>query len=176
MGAISKKYLLVLGLIALGSCFVACGSRLAKTLGEEPSVEGDFRGEFEILNGNLLRLEEINQATVLIFAAEYCILCSEETEAFVKYFAARGSLPKNARILTLLIGAEVEDALDWRERHGVTWEVGIERGDTIFQSLCPERRTPCVVTFQPQAAGRMKVRTGIVPLSVLEEETGPWLF
>lgn len=137
--------------------------------------KNSLQGEMELVDGRKLDLSDGVQPTVLIFASDFCIVCSEEARSLSAIFANRGGPPKNVRILTILIGAVPEDVEPWTRGHSVSWPTGIDREDSLFRSLCTVTQTPCVITHNP-TTDKITARNGAFEIADLEKETGTWTY
>lgn len=113
---------------------------------------------------------------VLVFASDTCAVCTEETKAFVKHLEANGARDlSNTDYITILIGAFPEDVDAWIKRLSVTWTVGTEFSDNLFEIFCPEKLTPCIVTFNPEKK-RLTKFLGTTSIERIQEETGYWSY
>ncbi|MCB0366591.1 MAG: hypothetical protein H6624_05950 [Bdellovibrionaceae bacterium] len=139
-------------------------------------VKGDIlKGVFTLIGGQKVDLEAETQPVVLIFASDTCLTCAEETEVLVALFKDKGSLPTNVKLYTILVGAIEEDAVFWREMFEVTWQVGLDPGDSLFRQYCPEGKTPCTLAYHPDNKSLVKFVGASTPEG-LQKETGTWLY
>jgi hypothetical protein len=162
--------------ILLSLLLTGCGSSLPGKIGENADAKASsVSGKVSLVGSTQeLDLGSTNRAMVLIFASDSCVVCAREADHFVAEFAKRGGYPSNITFLTIMVGAFLEDAIAWRDFHRITWPLAIDNGDTLFRTACTGT-TPCVLTVAPNRQ-IIRVRTGEVNLSNLEEETGPWLY
>jgi hypothetical protein len=131
-----------------------------------------IQGQYESLAGELKSLAGPRRPMVLLFVSDGCLVCRKETRELVDHFAPTGR-PVNVSFVSLMVGAIREDALDWQSEFKQPWELGIDQENRLFESLCPELRTPCVLVESD--AGVTKF-LGEVGLQKLEATTGPWEF
>lgn len=134
-----------------------------------------LQGKIALEGGAEIDLADATRPTVLIFASDFCAVCSEEARALAEVFRAKGGPPRNVRLLTVLIGAFPEDVAPWVANHSVTWPTGRDDGDALFRGYCPVTQTPCVLTHNP-ATGKIQTRNGHFSVTELEEETGIWTY
>ncbi|MGE4131317.1 MAG: TlpA family protein disulfide reductase [Bdellovibrionales bacterium] len=152
-----------------------CGSNLPTTLGGEakpqPKVE-KIEGSVVLTDGSTLDLAGIDQPLVVMFVTYFCISCKEEAAHLSEYFAAKGGLPQNVKLVTILAGGDATKATRWAQKNKVTWTMTFDPSAENFKRLCPEEVTPCVLTRHPKTS--IEKHLGIVPVGQLEAETGPW--
>lgn len=154
----------------------ACARSSPTTDGPPPRAQeavSAFEGKVQLTDGSVISLEGSSKPTFLIFASDFCSICSEEARELAALFKERGGLPTNVRVLTVLIGAHPEDTNAWITSHGVIWPTGVDEGDSLFRSLCAVQQTPCAVTHHP-ATNRTSVRNGRLQMEDIEKETGRW--
>jgi hypothetical protein len=174
-------------------CLTACGSKLPGVLdpgraGQNASgqTEAPLQGVLRLADGTPLDFGAIKDPLVVSFAAYTCGACRSEARAMTAYFTAKGSLPKNARLFTVLVGGSPELAQRWQrlvcpdpgdggpQGPCVNLPVALDEGDALFKSRCPENLTPCVFTQSGGNSPQVNRRVGEVAIDQLEKETGPW--
>lgn len=165
-------------LCLLAASLSACGRSLPTSLdqprGDQTKVQR-IEAQLQLIDKSVLDFATLDEPVVLMFATYFCISCKEEAKNLAAFFAAKGALPKNARIITVLAGGDVARAERWAQINHVSWTMAADDDASVFQRLCPERLTPCVLTQNLNGAGIIK-RIGGVPIEQLERETGPWLY
>ena len=165
---------------------LGCGSQLPTTYGDSKAeVQGGgkaqdsglrkLEGRFQLLDGSHFDLATLDRPSVVIFATYFCISCQQEALAMSQYFLSRG-LPKNVAIYTILAGSSLERSRKWATKYGVNWNMGSDPNGTLFESFCPEKLTPCVLTQNLNLTPPVSKHMGVTSLDLLEKETGPWVF
>lgn len=157
-----------------------CGQNVPVT--KKPVVEekqkaqaAKFEGKFTAIDNEAIDLSKSDQPFVLIFASDTCATCTAETRALGKLFNEKGGLPVNVDLYTILIGALVEDAQDWKDYLSVRWTVGIDPGDQLFRQYCQEALTPCVLVFN-HINGKITKFIGESGPEELQKESGEWIY
>lgn len=165
-------------ILAVAFVLAGCGSKLPTSLDEVRPQEKVERIEGQLLTTQkaTVDLSAVNEPLVLIFATFFCISCKEEAQALNAYFTIKGAHPKNVRIITVLAGGNPARAEQWAQINKVTWTMAADEDASVFQSLCSERLTPCVITQNLNSKPSIIKRIGKVPIEQLERETGPWLY
>lgn len=157
-----------------------CGLALSKEEAERASPsrnlgQASLTGAFTALGGARVNLAADGaKIQVLMFVSETCLVCRAETEVLVRDRASRG-VPTNAAFYSVVVGSVAEDAADWRDSLGVNWTVGVDDGDALFRTYCPELQTPCTVLRNP-ADATLTALTGAHPIAEWEKHTGAWTF
>jgi hypothetical protein len=176
MGNIVRYLFLAL---CLSLSLSACGAKVAKEIGNKKSgtatIPTSLAGFVTLSDGSPLDLSGISQSLSLTFGSDSCIICRKEAVDFAAHFARNGGLPKNAEFLTILIGANKDDVLDWKTRLGVTWNVAFEPGDSLFRRFCPKEETPCTITFN-RTTNQTRSFYREVSVAEVEREIGPWVY
>ncbi|HEY8280617.1 MAG TPA: hypothetical protein VIH99_13385 [Bdellovibrionota bacterium] len=172
-------------LILFPFVFSACGSGLATSYGEEKerARASSLAGVIDFADGSQMNLGQQTDPVVLMFATYTCISCKEEAFKMVEFFRSKGGLPANAKIVTVLAGSGFSSAEKWKNKvcedestPCVTWPVGVNDDNSLFNTYCPDHLTPCVLTHNLSRAPTLIQRTGHVAIEDLEKETGPWLY
>lgn len=166
--------LIIAGLIA--SCAPAGDSSGAPSPDRNTGFAREkLQGKISLPGAEQIDLADGSRPTVLIFASDFCAVCSEEARKLSQLFREKGGPPMNVRLLTILIGAVPEDVAPWVTAHGVSWATGFDNGDGLFRTYCPVTQTPCVLTHNP-ATGEIRTHNGHFSVSELEKETGKWVY
>lgn len=118
-------------------------------------------------------VEDAGKVTLLIFGQDTCIVCGEETEHFLGSLNNPLLAPTRINMVTLLVGAIVEDADYWKFIFDVPWKVGIDTTGEIFRQYCPLNTVPCIVVHDP-LKGIVLRHHGAIDLDYLKSLTGPW--
>jgi hypothetical protein len=167
---------LKLGCVVLAMNLFACGKNLPTEIrSPEPNQTklGYLQGDFKTTDNKVINLDGAkSKPVVLIFSTDTCLVCRAETTHLVQRFKSQG-VPKNIELYTILIGVYLEDAQDFKDDLQVSWSVGVQSGDQLFRSLCPQRKVPCVIVQTP-SAGVVYQHEGEVPVEELEKHTGVW--
>lgn len=173
-------------LIRLLICFslAACGKGLPvadlRAVEREQVLQlspADLVGEIETPAGDRVVISaERTKPLVLVFASDSCAVCTAETRAFVQHLGDQAAQDlANVDYYTILIGAYPEDVSAWIKRLAVSWTAGLEEDDGLFAKFCPEKLTPCIVTYNP-INQRLAKFIGETALEKLQQETGPWSY
>ncbi|MES3037467.1 MAG: hypothetical protein V4736_06115 [Bdellovibrionota bacterium] len=85
-----------------------------------------------------------------------------------------GNSALKIEIHTVLIGAFIEDGIDWKNRHGVTWPVFVSEDVDALKKYCGKPQVPCVL-IENKTLGIVFRRLGEVSIEEMQEVTGPWL-
>ena len=128
-------------------------------------------GRWVTTEGKRVDLAAIESPIVLIFAQDTCIVCNHEADAIRKSLSDVKSPPKAVRIFTVLVGAEMQDAADWKADHAVPWEVGVDSSAALFKKTCDSPTVPCIVVQVPDR-GIILRKIGSVSPRELQRLTG----
>jgi hypothetical protein len=145
----------------------------------EKTVVAPVTGQVTALDGSTVNLGANTgtgkgmSAQVIMFVSETCSICHKETLGLAHDRQTRG-VPKNVNFYSVLIGTEHQDAVAWQKAHGVDWVVGLDSGDNLFRTRCPEGLTPCVFVSNP--SGTTVKLVGAHSLDEWEQITGRWVF
>jgi hypothetical protein len=138
------------------------------------TLVAEVKGHFSAIEGGAVDLTPApNTAQILMFVSQTCSVCRKETASLVADRQTRG-IPKNVVFYSVVLGGVLQDAVDWRGGLSVDWQVGIDPGDNLFRSYCPEGQTPCI--FVTNASGTTFKLIGAHSLAEWEQFTGPWKF
>ena len=169
MGDIAKIFLSILTISQAG-CARFIDRAQPLSFSERQTVGELIHGRYESLSGDMNLISDEGRPFILFLVSDSCSVCRAEALGLSQDFQTEG-VPANVRLLSLLIGAIRDDALDWRDELQVQWEVGLDIGNEIFQRYCPENKTPCVLV---QANGKLTKLIGEHSRAQLEELTGKW--
>lgn len=174
--SLKRGLALTFGLLAIWSCTPSGGGADAPA-GSANTSQGQraLEGRITLIDAAPVDLADPARPTVLIFASDFCTVCSEEAKELAELFREKGGPPQNVRLLTVLIGAFKTDVAPWVAAHGVTWPTGIDEGDPLFRTYCAVAQTPCVLTYNP-ATGSLRTRNGHFTVPEIEKETGTWTY
>ena len=164
------KILLVFILLA------SCGRQMDYILSEQPIVKLTDNLSVTAIDsdGNSFKVAaDPSKVTLLIFGQDTCIVCGEETEHFVASLADPMVAPSKINMVTLLVGAIVEDADYWKFIFDVPWKVGVDTNGQIFKKYCPLNTVPCIIVHDP-AKGIVLRHHGAIDINYLKSLTGPW--
>jgi len=159
----------------------ACGQRLPQILevrdidlAQKP-CRSQFNGELPLVDGTTLSLNNLQKNTLMIFASESCISCTEEITRLRNYFSEKGSLPKNAEIISVLLGAIAEDTKDWINNLKIPWTVGYDFELELYKSYFGQLKTPSIL-ISNKASNSVKCFQEVKNIQDLEKEMGGWEF
>lgn len=163
-------------LIALAGCGLTLPKEDKSSPLKEEVLQGDsLKGTFSSLDGGSIDLQaDSAKIQVLLFVSETCSVCREETEALVTDRNNRG-IPTNAAFYSVVVGSVPQDATDWKNSLHVNWVVGLDEGDNLFRSYCPDLLTPCAIVRNP-STGIITKFVGAHSLSEWERATGNWSY
>jgi peroxiredoxin len=132
-------------------------------------------GEFSSLDGQTVNLkDDQGKPTVIFFAQDSCLICSNETKHLISGLANPQEAPANINLYTVLVGAFQEDAQAWFAGHNPPWKVGFDPDlELFFEYFKPGSQTPSVLVFDPKA-GIVLSKSGVVARSEIESLTGAW--
>jgi hypothetical protein len=114
-----------------------------------------------------------SQPIVVIFAQDTCTTCLAETEEFRDSLSERTHEPAKVKVVSILVGAALDDAIDWKNLHSVPWTVTVDTGDPLFRSYCADGKVPCTVVQLPEQ-GIVFKRVGASSLAEITKLTGNW--
>ena len=164
--------------------FAGCGKSLPVTklnpIQREQALAfplAELNGEIETTDGNIIQVSADRQKPlVLVFASDSCAVCTAEARALVAHLNEMSASDlANVDYYTVLIGAYPEDLSAWIRRLDVSWTAGTQEGDSMFEKFCPEKLTPCIITFDP-AFQRLTKFLGETPIEKLQQQTGAWTY
>ena len=168
-------------LILISIAFIslsACGSHLPFVIhsGDTNQVNpsAGLSGQFQTTdqqNQDLSRSGDL--PVVLIFSQDTCAACGQEAESLRSALKNPAAPPDRVRVFTILVGAVMEDAIDWKNLHRVPWPVGTDLRSELFKQYCTEQTVPCIVVYVPRK-GIVLRRNGPANLVELSQLTGPW--
>lgn len=131
-----------------------------------------LQGVYTDTDGNIIDLDQLgDKVTVLIFAQDTCQVCSEEATELSAYAKINGD-PKAFELRHLLVASVIDDAIDWKLSHQITWSVGTTNVD-LFKMYCPLQQVPCLVVFKPNMGSTFQ-HTGKLSIEQIKKETGGW--
>ena len=110
---------------------------------------------------------------VLIFSQDTCAACGVEAEALRGALKNPTTAPSLVHVFTILVGAVMADAIDWKDLHRVPWAVGTDLKSELFKQYCAEQTVPCIVVYVPEK-GIVLRKNGSANLVELSGLTGPW--
>jgi hypothetical protein len=110
---------------------------------------------------------------VIVFAQDTCTTCRAETLEFRDSLAARTREPSQIKLVTILVGATADDAVDWKETNQVPWTVAIDGGDLLFRRYCGGGKVPCTLVQLPDK-GIVLQKVGASSVAEIKEITGDW--
>lgn len=111
--------------------------------------------------------------TILIFGQDTCEACGDEATRLISALKNPSQAPTKIHLLTVLVGAIVDDAVDWKQLHQVPWTVGIDPEPSLFTQYCPDQTVPCEIVFVP-GKGIVLRQNGPADNDTLIQLTGPW--
>ncbi len=175
---------LIVTVLALGAA--GCASRLpydvsdararvpaaAPPGGQAPALTGEVRTS----DGAMLDLATLSGGpTVLIFSQDTCAVCGREADHLREALGAAAHEPVNVRLVTILLGAILEDAQDWKALHRVPWTVAIDPQAQVVASYCAKLTVPCNVVYLP-GQGIVLSKNGEASPEELQSLTGAWRY
>ena len=93
------------------------------------------------------------------------------------YFAAKGGIPKNAKIITALADRDLSGAKSFQSKWGISWTMAHDAGGELFKKVCPQLITPCIFTQNLKNSPAVFRRENQeMDINALEKETGPWQY
>lgn len=124
--------------------------------GDDPDAqvaEGEFfEGLVPLVGGESLDLSSVmDEKVLLIFSAEFCDACREETQAIKDRFADFSDF----RVLTVLVSTFEKDAEfwasfeNWDDEQEVPWDVAFEEETDLLDEYCPNTSPPCTLLSVP---------------------------
>jgi hypothetical protein len=158
---------------------LACGVRLGAQSGPDNRPASDpsaryIEGNFRDLNQAQISLGDYKSKTlIVIFASDTCEVCASEVEEIKSSLREPDRAPSKVEILSLLLGADVQDARDWRNSHSIPWRVGYLDALGLFRQWCPGGQVPCVIVQRPER-GIVLQRASKVSVAELHALTGDW--
>ena len=161
-------YLTILTALLVAGCGV--NRRMVHAEGSRPApvTAGFVEGSLPLAGGGRVELETLrDRPLVLVFASDTCDVCLEETRAFRRDLAGNDAL----RIVTALVGAVPEDALEWKRTHDVPWNVGYDTTLDLFRAYCPGDTVPCTLVQLPQK-GLVYRHVGLTTVEEIRKQTG----
>jgi hypothetical protein len=175
MGNLSMRSFALIGgvTLLLSGCI---GSDLEYSLRAplSKSLGADLTGTFVTTDSEQVDLADASgRSTVLIFAQETCSVCIHETQEIRKNLILNETAPSQVRLFTILAGADLKIAQEWKSDHQVPWVVGMDPELELFLNYCPERKTPCVLIHRP-GVGVVYEHTGAADVNRFPTITGPW--
>lgn len=182
MVTLGPDFLRLMGGLALVCLLSSCASRLPTSSSRgrpvaQKTLVGSLEGAVPTTLGSFISLKEWSASPfVLIFAAESCSSCRQETEALLARFRNQGGIPKNVRLLTVVLGVTPQQARTWAASFSspVLWDVGVDESLMIYLNYFAEIQTPSILVGN--GSGIFRVHAGPVPMAILEEESGKWEF
>lgn len=167
------KLVIACALVALFGCGQSLPRATEPALQKQEAVDGErITGTYLSLGNEVRAFESTSRPLVVFLVSDSCSTCRSETSALKSQFHQSG-LPENVVLLSLLVGAILEDASDWQASLGQQWEVGLDLNNDLFDRYCPERRTPCTLV---QAQGKITKFVGETTRAQLEGVTGQWKY
>ena len=109
---------------------------------------------------------------VLIFSQDTCIICGQEAAALRDSLKKQFS-PTKIHLLTVLVGANPDDASDWKQSHRVFWDVAVDGRGELFKRYCSQLTVPCSIVQVP-GKGIVFRHNGAVEFKDFLTLTGPW--
>jgi hypothetical protein len=157
----------------------ACGSRLPYQV-SAPQLHG-AQSAPPALSGTFLTTDlatvdlsrEGARPVVLIFSQDTCAACGQEADALRAALRHPTLVPANAGVYSILVGAVLDDAADWKSAHSVPWTVGMDPDNVLFKRYCATLTVPCSVVYLP-GRGIVLQRNGGASLADFENLTGDW--
>jgi hypothetical protein len=125
-------------------------------------LEGAY---LNLSNAQVSLADDRDQASIVIFATENCPTCVAEVEELRSHLG--GKAPSQVTMHSILVGSDIAGASAWATAHGVTWNVGIDASESLYDAYCPQGKVPCIVVHRPQGG---VVYQGIGHVSVSELE------
>lgn len=131
-------------------------------------------GRVNLVDGTKLDLGTLSdKPVVMVFASDSCLSCAEEVKHIKEHLHNAKQPPANVNLISVIVGADLEDAVDWKDRLEVAWRVGFDMDSDLFKAYCPQDTVPCTVVFTPKD-GVVLREHGIVEVQRIVGLTGPW--
>lgn len=169
MGTLKTFFIVLL----LSGCGVKA-DRLVKTASNPPQLNQQIVGVVELTDQSTIDLASItDKPLILVFAQDTCLVCLEEAEGFKKAFQDPTQEPSNVKLISVIAGADLQLAQEWKQDHQIPWAVGFDYDLKIFSKYCPEKQTPCTLVQLP-GSGVVFQKTGLAHAEELQAITGEW--
>lgn len=139
-------------------------------------AENFLVGSIPTLQNKTLDLRDVGEGSyVIIFAAESCLSCRQETEHLIKLFGKKSAGPNNVKIVSILLGASFEDAEYWSNSFSepIPWTVGYDSDLSIYRQYFDVLQTPSILAGS-KVLSTFRKFTGRQEQQILEKETGKW--
>ena len=182
MGNMKSLSIGLLGLLGCSSFLYlsGCGKNLdtvvsgGKTNHDVISPGEFLDGDIVLVTGESIQLKELrDQPVVLVFSLPTCISCVAESKEMVQSLEHPEKNPSKIHLITVLAGADQEEALAWKESNQIPWNIAYEEDGKLFRRYCPDFKVPCSYIQLPDK-GLILSHTGSLSPQALKKLTGPW--
>lgn len=139
-----------------------------------PTSELQFiEGGFNAPSGEVISFDALkSKPLVLIFASDTCDICLKETRLLINHLEG-DKVPAQIGLITLLLGATRQDAIDWQTANEVPWTVAPEGDLSLYRKYCSKGTVPCLVVQTP-SSGIVLTHSGELSVEEIVKLTGPW--
>ncbi len=147
-----------------------------KLVTEEKLSQNFLGGQVILEDGSTLDLSTLNDKPILLFfVGEFCGTCRTETEHLKEMISAKG-IPTKIHMVSVMLEVETGTITDWFDGISPTaqkWLLGSDPNLSLYFSYFQQIVTPSILFFDPQTQV-LKRKQSVIPLTQLEQETGPW--
>ncbi|MDZ4678165.1 MAG: redoxin domain-containing protein [Oligoflexia bacterium] len=154
---------------------LSCGDKFTEIPGVKKRLTASsLAGELPTTDGSLINLaSDGNKITVLQFASDSCTVCAEEAKSFRSHLRDQNIAPSKIKLVSIIVGAILIDAQDWKSRLGVPWTVAYDTESIVFKKHCSQNTVPCIVIHSPEK-GVVLSKHGVVKMDEILSHTGDW--
>lgn len=156
-----------------------CGSKLPYVLRQNNvktsvGVTGPLQIALPNSDGQIEDLSRENgKPTVVFFAQELCLSCTEEINMIKANLKNANSSPTGVNLYSILLGASLESAKNWKKDNQISWTVLHDFNSVSIRQYCPKIVLPCVMIHKPNE-GIVFLEQRKVSFDELQTVTGSW--